>query len=257
MERIILKNKPLVEAIFELRWELQSIKTGINIDPHYKLLIGRLYDRVCKEYPFHEQLPTANIPEEMVSYVVQHRFRKGENKWPLIQIGPGIMTVNDTEGYVWEDFGERTLKAVEALFKAYPDAKENLKINRLLLRYIDAIHFDFENEDIFVFLKENLKTEIHLYEKLFENTTVEKRASQLDLRFSFPIQSPEGVIYLRFAKGKKNEIPALIWETMVEITGKDAQKIQSQIEQWLNEAHDLTDDWFFKLIEGDLLRRFK
>ena len=37
MERKILKNKPLVEAIFELRWELQEPAPGMKIDPHYNL----------------------------------------------------------------------------------------------------------------------------------------------------------------------------------------------------------------------------
>jgi hypothetical protein len=110
MTRKILKNKPLVEAIFELRWELQEHEPGMKIDPHYKILIGRIYDRINRvsaEYPFHEPLATATIPDEMVGYVVQHRFRKGENEWPLIQIGPGVITLNDTKGYVWEDFEER------------------------------------------------------------------------------------------------------------------------------------------------------
>ncbi|MCD6239350.1 MAG: TIGR04255 family protein [Thermotogae bacterium] len=98
MERKILKNKPLVEAIFEFRWKLQEPSIGVKIDPHYKILIGRMYDRVKDEYPFHEQLPAATMPDEIAGYVVQHRFRKDKDKWPLIQIGPGIITLNDTEG---------------------------------------------------------------------------------------------------------------------------------------------------------------
>lgn len=87
MMRKILKNKPLVEAIFELRWNLQEPSPGMRVDPHYKLLIGRLYDKLNDEYPFHEQLPTATMPDEIAGYVVRHRFRKDKDKWPLIQIG--------------------------------------------------------------------------------------------------------------------------------------------------------------------------
>gem|GEM_PF-5568194 len=50
-----LPNKPLVEAIFEFRWQIPS-EEG---DPHYTLFVGRLYDRVQPHYPFHEPLPTA------------------------------------------------------------------------------------------------------------------------------------------------------------------------------------------------------
>lgn len=83
--REILKNKPLVEAIFELRWDLQEPVPGIKIDPHYKLLIGRLYDKLNDEYPYHEQLPIAAMPDEILGHVVQHRFRRNKDEWPLIQ----------------------------------------------------------------------------------------------------------------------------------------------------------------------------
>lgn len=257
MARKVLKNKPLVEAIFELRWNLQEPAPGMKIDPHYKLLIGRLYDKLNDEYPFHEQLPAAAMPDEIVGHMVQHRFRRDKDKWPLVQIGPGIITVNDTEGYVWEDFEERILRAVSTIFEVYPESKDNLKVNRLLLRYIDAITFDFEKDDVFTFLNEQMKTEINIYQKLFEGTRVEKLPLDLDLRFSFASREPDGAIHIRFARGKRRESDALIWETMVESGSEDVPKVQNEIPDWIREAHNLTDDWFFKLIAGELLRRFE
>jgi len=38
MPRKPLKNKPLIEAIFEFRWELQEQTPGMKVDPHYKIL---------------------------------------------------------------------------------------------------------------------------------------------------------------------------------------------------------------------------
>lgn len=257
MIRRILKKKPLAEAIFELRWDLQEATAGTKIDPHYKLLIGRLYDRVGDQYPFHERLPAASIPDDMAGYIVQHRFRKGQAEWPLVQIGPGIITVNDTEGYVWEDFEERIVEAVNALFEVYPESKDALKVNRVVLRYIDAVAFDYESDDIFVFLEEQMKTKIGLCEKLFEGTRVEKVPSSLDLRFSFGSVEPKGAIYLRFGRGRARESDALLWETMVQSTLEDAPQVADEITDWIRKAHNLTDDWFFKLIEGELLRRFE
>lgn len=257
MTRKILKNKPLVEAIFELRWNLQELTPGVKIDPHYKLLIGRLYDKLQDKYPSHEQLPTATMPDEIATYVVRHRFRKERDKWPLIQIGPGIITVNDTEGYVWEDFEKRIIQAVDTLFEIYPDSKNNLKVNRLLLRYIDAIAFDFDKDDIFGFLKEQVKTGVNLYQKLFEDTRVEKLPLGLDLKFSFASIVPKGAIHLRFVRGKRKESDALIWETMVESVSEDVPQDRNKIADWIKAAHNLTNDWFFKLIEGELIRRFE
>jgi len=257
MTRKILTNKPLVEAIFELRWKLQKPKPDIRIDPYYKLLIGRLYDKFEKDYPYHEQLPTATMPDEIAGYVVQHRFRSEKDEWPLIQIGPGIITVNDTEGYIWEDFEKKINKAVKSLYEAYPESDKSLIINKLLLRYIDAIPFDFEGDDITEFLKSKLKTEINIYKKLFESTQVEELPLSLDLRFSFSSNNPKGFVNLRFVKGKKGEARALIWETMVESVNDNVPKVKNEIFKWVVSAHELTDDWFFKLIDGELLREFE
>jgi len=257
MERKILKNKPLVEAIFELRWKLQEPAQGMKIDPHYKILIGRIYDRVKDEYPFHEQLPTATMPDEIAGYVVQHRFRKDKNKWPLIQVGPGIITLNDTEGYVWEDFEKRIRKLIDVLYEAYPGSENNLKVNGLLLRYIDAVDFDYEKENLFKFLEEKLKVSIQIHELLFKETGVDNLPLHIDLRFSFPSTRPKGAIYLRFVRGKIKNIDALIWETMVQSIGEDVPNNKEEIIAWVESAHSLTDDWFFKMIEGELLRRFE
>jgi hypothetical protein len=231
MVRKILKNKPLVEAIFELQWELQEPSPGMKLDPHYKILIGRMYDMLRDKYPFHEQLPTATMPDEIAGYVVQHRFRKDKDKWPLIQ--------------------------VDKLFEAYINAENDLKISRLLLRYIDAVDFDYGKDNIFDFLKEKMKMNIEIYEKLFEETGTSKLPLNFDLRFAFPSVSPKGAMHLRFGRGKRKDIDALVWETTVQSVGNDAPKVKEGIVTWVKAAHDLTDDWFFKIIEGELLKEFE
>jgi uncharacterized protein (TIGR04255 family) len=255
MPRKPLKHKPLIEAIFEFRWELQEQTPGMEVDPHYKILIGRMYDRISDEYPFHEQLPTATMPDEIAGYVVQHRFRKGRDKWPLVQMGPGILTVNDTGGYVWEDFNKRISHLLNVLFESYPDAENNLKTNRLLLRYIDAV--DSGESDIFNFLREKMKMNIEVHPQLFEETGVSNSHPDFDLRFSFPSAEPPGIAHLRFVRGKRKDVNGLIWETMVQSGEDNAPATKKEINSWVHKAHDLTDDWFFKMIEGDLLRRFE
>ncbi|MBE0478050.1 TIGR04255 family protein [Candidatus Aerophobetes bacterium] len=257
MTRKILKNKPILEAIFELRWKLQEYVSRIKTDPHYKLIIGRLYDKLKDEYPFHEQLSAAALPDEIAGYLVQHRFRKDKGKWPLVQIGPGIITVNDTKGYAWEDFKGRIAQTVNTLFEVYPESKNSLEVNRLLLRYIDGITFNFQKNNLFDFLEKQMKTKINLYQHLFEDTGVEKLPLALDLKFSFASKEPKGAINLRFVRGKIKESDALIWETIVESIPEDTPKDQNRITRWVEKAHSLADDWFFKLIEGELLRRFE
>jgi len=250
-----LKNKPLVEAILEVKWVLQGTKPGPQIDPHYKLFLGRLFDRLLTDYPEHEQLPTANMPDELAGHVVQHRFRKALNEWPLVQIGPGIFTVNSTADYTWKDFRPRALSAIEKLFEAYPKLGD-LKISNIILRYIDAVEFDYNSENAFEFLREKLKIDISLPDNLFEDTSVKKRPKSLTWHSSFECQNPKGRMNIRVANGQRNNRPAIVWETIVETVGSDLPKMPSDFEEWLDSAHSVTDDWFFKLIEGELERRF-
>jgi len=257
VEKISRKNKPLIEAIFEIRWELQEPFQGAKIDPHYKTLIDSIYDRIKDEYPFHERLPTAAMPDEIAGYIVQHRFRKDKHKWPLIQIGPGIITLNDTEGYAWKNFERRIAQMLNVLFEAYPNAESNLRINWLLLRYIDAVDFNYEEDNIFSFMEKQLKVKISIYEKLFEETGVGNLPLGFDLRFSFPVEKPKGAVHLRFFRGEIRNTDALIWETHVQSGGEDSPKTKDQIGRWVIDAHTLIDNWFSKMIEGELSRRFE
>lgn len=251
----LLKNKPLVEAIFEMRWELQGKPPGPQIDPHYKLLLGRLYDRMLDEYPEHEQLQTASVPDEIVGHIVQHRFRTKPGGWPLIQIGPGILTVNSTNEYTWDDFRSRVLVSVSKFFDAHPK-ESDLKITNLLLRYIDAVNFDFKNNNVFNFLNDKLKLSVSLPNNLFIGTGIENKPNSFTWQSSFDCQIPKGLVNIRFATAQKNNIPAVVWETIVESIGEDLPEMPKSFDAWLDSAHDITDDWFFKMIEGELQRSF-
>jgi uncharacterized protein (TIGR04255 family) len=256
MPRKQLKNKPLVEAILELHWALTSPAPGHEFDPHYKLLLGRLYDRLQEKYPEHEQLPTAAIPDELVGHVVQHRFRTSAKGWPLVQVGPGILTVNSTAEYTWEDvFRPRAVDVVARLYDAHPKRAE-LKITNLTLRYIDAVDFDYSQENAYDFLKDKLKVSVDLPTNLFDDTGVEKRPETFVWQSTFRCSNPKGRASIRFATGQKEGKPAIIWETMVQSSENDVPPMPSGFEAWIDDAHTITNDWFFKLIAGELERRF-
>jgi len=260
MPRQILSKKPLLEAIFELRWELRPQTGGVPLDPHYKILIGAMYEKIRNEYGFHESLPSATMPDEIAGYVVQHRFRKIQDGWPLIQIGPGIITLNDTVGYTWDDFEKRIGQLLVTLFDTYPNADTDMVVKRLLLRYIDGVEFDFDSDNVLSFLKDHMKLNIEVEKTLFDDTEVRNVPRALDLKLTFDSTKPAGRVQLRFARGKKQASDvsdALIWETNVFITGKDVPKTKDEIVGWVKTAHDLTDNWFFKTISGELLKRFQ
>lgn len=251
----VLKNKPLLEAIFEVQWQLKEANAVVRSDPYYKLLIGRFFDRIKSDYPYYEQLPSAAIPDELVGYVVQHRFRIAENKWPLVQIGPGIMSVNSTIDYTWDDFRPRILFALKELIGSHPKIDE-FQIKRLSLRYIDSVDFDYVSNDVHDFLRQFMKVDVKLPDSLFSGTDVNSRPCSTLHHFSYQSNNPQGRIHLRFNTNTRDGNPVLLWETNIESIGDDLPKSQDEYVIWLDRAHCLTDDWFFKVIDGDLERRF-
>jgi len=250
-----LTNAPLVEAILEIRWRLQTNPSapGIAFDPKYKLLVGRLFDQLRQEYPFHEPLPTAVMPDEMVNYLVQHRFRRSANGWPLVQVGSGIVTLNDTEAYTWEDFSARGRQLLQCLSEVYPDETWPLIVVGLQLRYIDALPFDFTADNIFDFIGTNLKVKLDLGPQLFSDMPIQPRPATFDMAFNFPVTTPQGICRLRFGRGHKSGQDALIWETIVISEGDNLVKNSpDDFHAWLAGAHEITHDLFFKMIAGSL-----
>ena len=260
MTRQVLQNKPLVEAIFEIHWDVQSREGEGKADPFYTILIGRVYERVQDKYPFHEQLPSANIPVEMMEMmgrVVQHRFRAAEDSWPLVQLGPGVATLNDTVGYNWDNNFRFNISGLSTtLFDAHPQTKD-LRIQKLILRYINAVDFDYESENVFHFLRDMMRINIDINEDFFVNTGISSMPDLLDLRFAFPSVAPEGKLQVRFAKGDRDEKSALIWETVFTTDRPAISQSAEGVIQWADQAHDLIRNWFFKTIAGELHKRFE
>jgi uncharacterized protein (TIGR04255 family) len=277
-----LKNKPLVEAIMEIRWHLvqppvgghgpaQTVLPALDphyrppqlippmlpaLDPHFHLLLGRLFDRLRKEYPVHEPLPTATLPDGMLGQVVQHRFRSAKDGWPLVQVGPGVFTVNDTHHYTWTDFQQRTKDAVVKLYDAHPSIAE-FRIRNLVLRYIDAMEYNYGDENAFAFLSNKMKIGLTLPGALFQDTGVESRPQGFSWQTTFRCSEPPGRVHLSLATGQKEDKPAILWETAIQSAGDDLPSMPDGFPAWIDAAHEITDDWFFKLIEGELERKFE
>ena len=258
MQRLILKNKPLVEAVFELQWELVTKDdSSFEVDPDYPLLIGRMYDRLSSEYPAYVRLDSANIP---LGHIAQHQFRKAADQWPLVQLGPGIITVNDTDDYHWQNFRDRITSAVRVLFESYPQAEngsQKLKVGLSRLRYVNRIFFDYQKDRILDFLREQMQIGVDLPTRLFQDSGVSDSPERFSLDFGFSSSRPPGAIALRFSRGQIDEQDAILWNTQVTSVKSDAPSGPEAIAAWIDEAYHLTHDWFYKIIEGKLLESFE
>ena len=262
VERVILTNKPLVEAIFEIKWKLKETNPHIFIDENFNLLTGILYDKISNEYPYPVNLVPDFIPLESSPYAIRTQFRKKKEQWPLIQIGPGILTVNDTESYVWEDFQERIIYILKCLFESFSKLSKEIEIRSLILRYIDAFDFDYNSSDVYEFLQEQLKLQINLTSKLFAPNLIDSHPDGLNIDLIYKSKNPPGKVTLKFSTGHRKNLqgqmkPAVIWNTVFQSEENMTDLKKEEIIEWVNGAHTVTDHIFFTIIEGELLEKFR
>ena len=97
-------------------------------------------------------------------HIVQHRFRRAENGYPLIQVGAGILAVNATRGYSWRTYLPNILDAVAQLRDTYTG---ELATEAVSLRYLNAQPFDFATGDVFEYMRQSFKVSVAYPPQLF------------------------------------------------------------------------------------------
>jgi uncharacterized protein (TIGR04255 family) len=134
-----LPKAPLQEVILEVRWGSAVKGTpGVFIDPGYAFALGKFQAFISARFPVSVKKFPLDIPPQVIGNQPDYQFWSEGRTWPVIQLGPGVLTVNDTEkNYEWaKTFFPLASETIEHLFKAY---SENLKFSGFSLRYIDVV----------------------------------------------------------------------------------------------------------------------
>jgi|SRR6185312_8023917 len=241
-----LKNAPLKEAIFELFWQLPLDPTNFPTDPDFSLAVGKFQDLIKDAYPVYKSL---DIPGNAVRIYPKpsYQFRKGELEWPVVQLGQGILTVNDTDkNYIWEDnYRPNIVKAIDVLLKSY---EHQPKFNRVKLTYIDAAEYDPQLQAPSEFIAENLLTSIKTSYEFpgKENSVWINKSFHSDDIGSFQINIQNGI---NNADGK----PSIIWTTAVE---ESKNFTREEVLAWLDKAHTITSSFFVKMLNPKFYESF-
>jgi uncharacterized protein (TIGR04255 family) len=129
-------------------------------------------------------------------------------------------------------------------------------VKSLALRYIDA--FVLPNDsDALEFLRTKLKINISLPEKLFGPHKVHSAPASLAWECAFEAAEPGGRVTLRLGLGETNGNRALIMETQFESASPNIPALPESFSSWASGAHQVTRDWFFTLIDGELYEHFE
>ncbi len=238
-----LPNAPLVEVVFELRWQIQDKSDLLS----FQYLFGDLYSELKNKYPVRESLTPPEIPLDVFINQPIYRYRIEKEKYPLYQIGPGILTVNTIdEVYFWDDFYKSSEEILDTFIGIGSFDKE-LKFKPSLL-YFDFFPFDFSSDNVHDFLNEKFNITFK------QNFMDESIPTNLNLGFYY--KTKIGDIATTFQKGKNNKKnDGIVLRTKID--GLSYKLNKNDLLKWINDAHKLSSQSFKELTKGKLYETFK
>jgi uncharacterized protein (TIGR04255 family) len=236
-----LPNAPLIEVIFEIRWVLSN-----NDDlTKCQYLYGDLYALIKKDYPYREASNNSNSPFP-INLAVPYRFRIAINEYPLVQVGPGLLTLNTIDSsYDWKTFESQIISLSEAFLESYSFRSEQ-RIT-ISLQYFDLFKFNFENDNIIDFVSKNLNINI-------QHNFVQQ-VNPNNFNFGLNYKTDLGTLNILLNKGKANNNS----EGLVMQTGlyqEDVIPEISSIKEWVKKSHNYNSRLFKNITKGNLYNSF-
>jgi len=170
--------------------------------------------------------------------------------WPVLQLGPGIFTVNETElNYDWtKTYFPLIDRALDWVHEAYDG---NLRINYASLRYVDSVKLkDYGFDGMW---QEFIQKHFNFAFVNNFNSRGLIKGIQFDQYFELEDKS-ELYISMNSGKYRKTEEEALIWQTAVLKSGKFEK---DSLIRWVKDAHSITSDLFKEMTESRFYDSFK
>ena len=240
-----LPKAPLLEVIFEIRWDITSQNDIVD----FQFIYGDLYANLKHKYPYRENLVPPEVPYDVVRGLPVFRFRNTNNSYPLIQVGPGLITVNTTDDiYFWNEFSAEISDVLDIFNNIYPKYKE-LKLSPALT-YIDFFEYNKDKITSIDFINTNLQ--FNISQSFVNDTNFELN----DLNFTLNYKTNKDILSLNIRDGKINdEIEGIVMQT--KLIGNKGLYNKNELTNWLESSHNTCSDIFKKLTEGNLYNSFK
>ncbi len=239
-----LPKAPLVEVVFELRWEIAEKADLMQVE----YLYGDIYAELKDKYPYRERILPIEIPVDLTVNKPVFRYRANKNSYPLIQLGPGLITLNTVDKlYYWESFFNDAEELIHAFLKVF-NVREKRSIQPSLL-YLDFFPFSFKTHDALQFVNQNLNITI-------KQSFLDQVDQPKDINIGIAYEIDMGDLRVSLQKGSnKMKKEGILMQSR--INGKAIEPTLQQIKGWLNESHDICSTLFKNLTKGQLYESFK
>jgi len=233
-----LAGAPLQEVITEIRWSLTTDQERND----YQFLTGDLYGLVSEKFPHREVVIPAGLPLEVFMGRPALRFRTSEKGYPLIQIGPGILTINTVGNeYDWDTHSKDIEFVLTNFFTASNIEGKSVNVT---LAYIDFFEFEFEKANALEYLAKHLNTQLNFG---FIDTGEMPKIFNITIGYTEEV----GTVNVNIARGNNpSGDDGIAIQTNVIMESLEFE--QKGIEGRLDAAHAWCSELFKKMTRGDL-----
>lgn len=236
----------LAEAIAEVRWMLADGPDQTKRDPGYKLMLGKLHSALEADYPVAVELPTSMVPEELAPNIVRMQLRPSPTSWPVIQIGPGIATLNQDSRYKWVDFQRELSKFINALHAAYPAKMSPLQFVGLDLRFLNIVPVDPS-----LSLESQLKSLFNISVSIPDVPGASNDEAAFPQSFALAYAKLRsdlpGRLQLKINIGEQAGSPVFVFEFVAQSRGEHVRQSASEQLEWAEGAHSAVKAWLCSL----------
>lgn len=240
-----LPNAPLQEVVFELLWELETSEDGTPTDTDYELSLGIFAEKIKPMFPHTVKKGIGTLPGIPISFYPypKYQFWKAPAVWPVVQIGPGILVVNDIEkNYTWANFKTHIHTALDALDIAY---QTQLKIMAVRLKYIDAI--DIGSQAPLSFINEYFNLSV------INNFGSGQQPQSINIVQRFA-QDELGFLDISLSSAiKAPGVPSILWQSVI---SKESSMLRQGLNNWLENTHAILSSHFKQLVKPHFYARF-
>lgn len=209
-----------------------------------------------RDYPVIEDLPTTQVHPEINHFAPRHRLRKEQNGYPLLQVGPGIVTLNEAKNYSWANFRAGILRLIDAVMELYPTPSFPLNFIKCEMRFLNGIRFDLMKEHPLTFLKEKLHLGIEPAPEFFASGGFEEKPHSVNLDLAYPCKHPMGHLALSAHLGQMDGKSAYLLQSMIQSNGEMVPADKDAFEGWLKESHETLEHCFQCFCQGALMEKF-
>ncbi len=256
---ILYENAPLIEVLAEIKWHIMPLASmpGMAVDPHFSAFSDDFKKEIGKSgFSSVEKIVPEKIPLELMPFKVIFQFREKPNKWPLFQIGPGLLTANTIPPYEgWDYFKKLIYQGLFSLYKAYPCPERYLHISSIELRYIDGFTSDHGYEKYRHFVRENLGIEGSIPKKIVEKYVSYPEDIVISQEVMMNLNTPKlSNGFIKISPGKKENNEAVFSELIIRKDIELEQSNPSSLLAWFDEAHVVLRDWF-EIMTSDQLKK--